>query len=101
MNGQATSSEAGGLTAGLVDGERLAASAGGSGLWILDREAAAGDGVHEIDLGALQIADADRIDEQLHPVRLEDLIARAFAVFFDHQAVLEARAASALNEHAQ
>ena len=40
------------------------------------------------------------IDEQPDAVRLEHLIADA-AAFLDHQAVLEARAAAALHEHAQ
>ena len=81
--------------------ERRAAAAGRRGVRVLDREAAAGDGVDEVDLGAVQIADADRIDEQLHAVRLVHLVARALAVLLDHQAVLEARAAAALHEHAQ
>src|SRR4051794_11171569 len=84
-----------------VDGEGLAAAAGGRGVRVLDREAAAGDGVDEVDLGAVQIADADRIDEELHAVRLEYLVAGTLAVLFDHQPVLEARAAAALDEYAQ
>jgi hypothetical protein len=71
------------------------------GVRVLDGEAAAGDGVDEIDLGVLQILDADRVDEQLDAVGLEDLIARSLAVLLDHQAVLEARAPAALHEHAQ
>src|SRR5258707_1330721 len=85
----------------LVGGEGRAAAAGRGRLRVLDREAAARDGVHEVDLGALQVPDADRIDEQLHAVRFEHLIARALTVLFDHQAVLEARATAALDEHAQ
>ena len=79
----------------------MTAAAGRRRLRILDREAAAGDRVDEVDLGALEVPDADRIDEQLHAVRLEHLVARALAVFLDHQAVLEAGAAAALHEHAQ
>src|SRR5712672_1020305 len=82
----------------LVGREGRAAAAGRGRLWVLDREAAARDGVHEIDLGALEIADADRVDEQLHAVRLEHLVARALAVLFDHKAVLKARAAAALSD---
>src|SRR5256885_11838237 len=85
----------------LIGRERRPAAAGGRRVRVLDGEAAAGDGVHEVDLGALEIADADRINEQLHAVRLEHLVARALSVFFDHQAVLEARAAAALHEHAK
>src|SRR4051812_28452276 len=71
--------------------ERRAAAAGGCRVRVLDGEAAARDGVHEVDFGALQIPDADRIDEQLDAVRFEHLVARALPVLFDHQAVLEAR----------
>jgi hypothetical protein len=38
------------------------------GVRVLDGEAAAGDGVDEIDLGVLQILDADRVHEQLDAV---------------------------------
>src|SRR4029079_18568359 len=76
------------------------AAAGGRRVRVLDGEPATRDGVDEIDLGALEVADADRIDEQAHAVRFEQLIADA-AAFLDHQAVLEARAAAALHEHAQ
>ena len=86
--------------AAFFGGERRAASARGGGIRVLDREAAAGDRVDEIDLGALEVPDADRIDEQLDAVRLEHLVAVA-AVFLDHQPVLEAGAPSALHEHAQ
>src|SRR5258706_14767868 len=71
----------------LVGREGRAAAAGRGRLWVLDREAAASDGIHEINLGALEVTDADRVDEQLHAVRLEHLVARALAVLFDHQAV--------------
>src|SRR3954452_5593647 len=73
---------------------RRTAAAGGRRVRVLDGEAAAGHRVDEIDLGALEIPDADRVDEQLHTVRFEHLVAGALAVFFDHQAVLEARAAA-------
>src|SRR5438094_6520522 len=85
----------------LVDRERLAAAAGGGGVGVLDREAAARDGVDEIDFGAVQVADADRVDIELHAVRFEHLIARALAVLFDHEAVLEAGTAAALHEYPQ
>src|SRR5581483_4047243 len=85
----------------LVDAEALPAAAGGRGVRVLDREAAAGNRVDEVHLRAVQIADADRIDEQLDAVRLEHLIACALAVFLDHEAVLEPRASAALHEDAQ
>src|SRR5262245_86099 len=83
-----------------LDAERAAAAAGRRGVGILDREAAARHRVNEIDFGTLEVADADWVDEQLDAIRLEHLVARA-AAFLDHEAVLEARAAAALNEHAQ
>src|SRR5687767_14249138 len=73
-----------------IGGERLSAAAGGRRVRILDGEAAAGDGIDEVDLGTLEIPDADRIDVELHAVRFVDLIARALTVFFDHQPVLKA-----------
>ncbi len=45
-----------------------AAAAGRRRVRVLDGEAAARDGVDEINLGALQVADADRIHEQLDAV---------------------------------
>src|SRR5262245_12887245 len=83
-----------------VHAERRTAAAGGSRIGVTDGEPAAGDRVDEIDFGALQVAHADRVDVQLHAVRLEHLVAHA-AALFDHQAVLEPRAAAALHEHAQ
>src|SRR3954463_16207329 len=50
-------------TPGLFGREGRTAAAGRGRVRVLDREAAAGDGVDEIHLGALQIADADRVDE--------------------------------------
>ena len=45
-----------------LDAEGLAAAAGRDRVRVLDREAAAGHGIDEVDLGALQVAHADRID---------------------------------------
>src|SRR6187401_559203 len=80
--------------------ERGAAAARRSRVRIADRESTAGDRVDEIDLGALEVAHADRIHEQPHAVRLEHLIACA-AGFLDHQAVLKPRAATALHKYAK
>src|SRR6266850_469335 len=80
--------------------ERAAAAAGRCRVRVLDREAAAGHRVDEIDLSPLEVADADRIDEELHAIRLEHLVAGS-AAFLDHQAVLESRASAALHEHTQ
>src|SRR6476661_7524476 len=64
--------------------ERRAATAGGRRVGVLNREPATRDGVDEIDLSTLEVADADRIDEKAHAVRLEQLVADA-AGLFDHQ----------------
>src|SRR5262245_65481759 len=85
----------------LVNAERLAATAGRRRVRVLDREAAARDRVHEVHFGAGEVANADRIHEQLDAMRLEHLIARTLAVFFDHQAVLESGTAAALHAPAQ
>src|SRR4029078_8059191 len=66
-----------------LDAERLAAAAGRCGVRVLDRETAAGHRVDEIDLSALEVADADWIDEQPDAVRLEHLV-RIAAAFLDH-----------------
>ena len=50
----------------------------------------------------LEVARADRIDQQLDAVGLDDGIGRRIALaLVDHQAVLEAGAPAALHEHAQ
>ena len=54
----------------LVRRERLAAAARGHGVGIANGEAAAGDVVHEVHFGALEIPDADGIDVELDAVRL-------------------------------
>src|SRR5262249_22457295 len=68
----------------LVVAERLPAAARRRCVRILDREAAACDRVDEVDFGAVQISDADWINEQLDAVRLEDLVARPLSIFLDH-----------------
>src|ERR1044071_6997 len=83
-----------------VHAERRSAAARGGGVGVANGEATTGDRVDEIDFGALQVAHADRVDVQLHAVRLEHLVAHA-AAFLDHQAVLETGTAAALHEHAQ
>src|SRR5437588_9377709 len=52
----------------LLYAKRLAATAGRGRVRVLDREAAAGDGVDEVDLGALQVPHADRVDKELDSV---------------------------------
>src|SRR4029079_6177120 len=51
-------------------------------------------------LGAAQVARADRVDQELDAVRLDYRVGgRVPFAFIDHQAVLEPRAAAALDEH--
>src|SRR5687767_11996675 len=72
-----------------LDAERGAAPAGGLGVGVANGESAAREVVDEIDLRALQIPHADRIDEQPHAVRLDRLIGVGGALaLLDHQAVL-------------
>src|SRR5947207_4375428 len=84
----------------LLHVERATASAGRGRVRILDREPATCHRVDEVDLGALEVADAHRVNEELHAVGLEYLIANA-AALFDHQPVLESGTATALHEHAE
>src|SRR4029079_17778110 len=82
--------------------ERRAAAARRLRVRVLDREAAAGDVVHEIHFGATQVARADRIDQQLDAVGLDHRVGGGVPfAFVDHEAVLKAGAAAALDEHAQ
>src|SRR5262245_5474350 len=75
----------------LLHAEGRAAAAGRLRVRVLDREAAAGDVVDEIDLGAAQVPGADRIDEQLDAVRFDHGISRLVPfAFVDHQTVLKA-----------
>src|SRR6187402_1704748 len=88
------------LTHKVLDAEGRATSARRHGVRILDSEATARHGINEVNLGALEIADADRIDEQPDAVRFEHLVCLT-AAFFDHQTVLKARAAATLHEDTQ
>src|SRR5262245_51851842 len=97
INAQGPSPGEGGRT---LHAERRPAAAGRLGVGVLDREPAARDVVDEVDLGAAQVARADRIHEQLHAVRLDDRIGRRVPLaLVVHEAVLETRAAAALDEH--
>src|SRR5688572_24345171 len=88
------------VTAAFFGRERRAAAARGGCVWILDREPTASHRIYEVDFGALEVSDADRIDEETNAVRFEYLVALP-SVLFDHQPVLESRTPSALHEHAQ
>src|SRR6266850_5085261 len=97
-SGRALSISFGG-TAERLHAERAAAPARRGGVRVLDREAPAGHCIDEIDLGTLEVGDADRIDEEPDAVGLEHLVGGS-AVFLDHQPVLEPRAPPALHEYA-
>src|SRR5262245_55460318 len=81
-----------------VDAERRAAPTRGGGVRIANREAAARDRVDEVDLGALEVADADRVHEQPDAVGFEHLITGATRLL-NHEAVLKAGTAAALHEY--
>src|SRR5215212_9892541 len=76
------------ISAAFFRRERRTAAARRRRVRVLDGEPAAGDGLDKIDFGAFQVADADRIDEELDAVRFEHLVGIT-AVFLDHQPVLE------------
>src|SRR5262245_66574272 len=81
-----------------VDAERRAAPARGGRVRIANREAAARDRVDEVHLGALEVADADRIHEQPDAIGFEHLITGATRLL-DHEAVLKAGTAAALHKY--
>src|SRR5690349_7141974 len=60
------------LAAGL---ERVAAAAGGGGVRVLDRKAAAYQVFLVVDLGPFQVPHAHGVDDDLDAVLLEDLVA--------------------------
>src|SRR6185369_8979720 len=75
--------------------ERVAAAAGGGGVGVLDREAAAHQVFLVVDLGALEVAQAHGIHDDLDTFLLEDLVALGGLV--EHHPVGKARAAAALD----
>src|SRR5262249_19387324 len=84
------------LSAGV---ERMPAPAGGRGIGVLDGEAAAHEVFLVVDLGALEVAEAHGVDDDLHALLLEDLVAVGGLV--EHHAVGEAGATPALHVDAQ
>src|SRR5712691_599927 len=79
--------------------ERMAAAAGGRRIRVLDREAAAHQVFLVVDLRAFQVAQAHRIDDDLHSGDLDDLVTVGGLV--QHHPVREAGAASALDVYPQ
>src|SRR4030081_4079352 len=86
-----------GVAAGV---ERATARAARDRVGVGHREAAPHQPVHEVDLGALDVLGADRVDKQPYPTEVADGVALLGPVLEAH-AVRHARAAAWLNEHAQ
>src|ERR1700722_1029263 len=80
--------------------ERGPASAGGLRARIANDELRTLEIVAEIDLGAAQVLETHRIDQQLHALVLDAGVA-VLDFFVEFEAVLQARAASTLHEYAQ
>src|SRR5215210_1534791 len=83
----------------VLDLERVAATAPGRGVRVVDREAAL-EAVDEVDLGALEIGGAERIDDDADAVRLE-LVVTLHRAAIEAERVLEAGAPAALDGDAQ
>ena len=84
-----------GMRLALAGRERMAAAAGRLGVGVLDRKPTAHEVFLVVDLGALEMPEAHRVDEHLDTLDLDDLIALA-ALVEDHP-VLEAGAAASLH----
>src|SRR5258708_8586184 len=82
------------------DREGVAAAAGRGGVRVLDLEGGAHHVLDEIDLGAVKEIERGIVDDDLHPVALEDDVA-VLARVVEGKAVLEAGAAAARYRHAQ
>ena len=80
--------------------EGTAAAAAARCVRVLEREARAHHGRDIVDLDAIEILPAERIDEQLDAVGLQDLVV-VLSLVLDVEAVLEARAAARQNRNAQ
>src|ERR1700733_1181794 len=82
------------------DAERRPTSAGGLRARIANDELRAIEVVAKINLGAAQVLEAHRIDQQLHALLLDAGIP-VLDLLVELKAVLQTRAAPALHEHAQ
>src|SRR5688500_2230419 len=82
------------------DGERRAAPAGRLRVRVADHELRAMQALGVVDLGAHQVLQAQRIDQQGHAVGGDRQVVLALR-FVELEAVLEARAAAALDVDAQ
>ena len=83
----------------VLHAEGRAAAAGRDDVRVHDLEPGAGERVDVVDLRAVDVGEALRVDEQLEPVVLEDDV--AVAALVERELVLEARAAAALDADPQ
>src|SRR5471032_2581759 len=81
-------------------GKRRAATAGGLGARIANHELRAVQTFAVIDLGAAEILEAHRVDQQLDALVLDAGVA-VLDLLVEFEAVLQPRASAALHEHAQ
>ena len=89
-----------GVGVAFFDLEGVAAAAGRARVRVVDREPGCLDRVDVVDLGALEVRRAERVDDDLDAVRLELEVALDGAAV-EAEPVLEARAAAALDRDAQ
>src|SRR5207249_1336985 len=82
------------------DLERVAATARGNGIRVVDLEAGLLDGLEIVDRGAAQVRRAEGVDDHLDALALEGVVALLGAAV-EAEAVLEAGAAAALDRDAQ
>src|SRR2546421_3360660 len=80
--------------------ERATARATGDGIRVVHREAATHQAVHEIDLGALDVLGADRVDKQPYATHVADGVA-LFGPILEAHPVRHSRTAARLDEDAQ
>src|SRR5580658_9466774 len=80
--------------------ERGPASAGGLRAGIANDELRTIEIVAEIDLGAAQVLETHRIDQQFHALVLDAGVA-VLDLLVEFEAILQAGAATTLHEHAQ
>jgi len=78
----------------------MAAAARRDGVRVVDAEAATHQVINEVDVGAPQIAQTGRIDQQADAVNRHNGV-EVLGVFLDGHAVLQAGATAAAHEHAQ
>src|SRR5689334_2301409 len=91
--GAAAAAGRGGVVAlgAVLDLERVAAPARGGGVRVVDLEAGLLKGAEEVDRGATQVRDAERVDDDVHALE-QELVVALGRLAVEAEAVLEARA---------